>query len=465
MSSTGELAVSLNHQFNGWMGEGTLARAPMLGGGARPVLEAVREADWTPDGADLAVVRRVDGRERLELPIDRVLYETAGWISHIRVSPKGDRIAFADHPIYGDDFGAVAVVDRAGKVTTLTSSYASVRGLAWSPGGDEVYYTAFPNGRSQSLYAVDLAGRSRYVLGGVTHVLLLDVGRDGRMLLGNETHLRSVEALTAGSPAPHDVSLVREGSVGRIISPDGAVLPITDQNEVNYATFLRRADGSPPIRLGEGDGYDISPDGKWVLALTPESRPRVLLHPTGPGQTRELPNPEEIVIDTARWLPGGSRVAAFGRIATGPRRGYLLDVDGAPPRPFTESGVDAPSLGVIPTTPDGARVVGQDQHGVFTIYRTDGGAPEPIRGLDAEAVPIEFCDDGRSLFVGRRDGVGWRVLKLDLASGRTAPWTEIRPAEAAGLRLSWIYVTPNGRYWVHSSSRLLTDLYSVVGVS
>jgi dipeptidyl aminopeptidase/acylaminoacyl peptidase len=464
VSSTGELALSLNHAFAGWMGAGTLARAPLLGGGARPVLEAVREADWTPDGSDLAVVRRVNGRERIELPIGRVLYETSGWISHIRVSPKGDRIAFADHPIFADDFGSVAVVDLAGKVTKLTSSFPTLRGLAWSPGGDEILFTALRPGSNQKLYAVDLNGRQRFLLGGVTHMLLLDVARDGRLLLGNETHLRSVEALTSGSAAPRDVSLAREGSVARDISPDGSVLVVTDQNGENYATFLRRADGSPPVRLGEGDGYGLSPDGKWVLALTPESRPRLLLHPTGAGQTRELPNPEEIVADTARWLPGSGRIVVFGRIATGPMRGYLLDLDGAPPRPFTEPGANASLLDEIPASPDGTRVVAQDPHGVSTIYRTDGGAPEPIRGLDAAAVPIEFCDDGRSLFVAHRDDVAWRIMKLDLASGRSTPWTEIRPAETAGLRLSRFYITPNGRFWIHSYSRLLTDLYTVEGL-
>ena len=466
VSSAGELAISLGHEFNGWMGVGTLARAPLLGGGARQVLEGVRGADWTPDGADLAVVRRVDGRERLEYPIGRVLREAAGWISHIRFSPKGDLIAFCDHPLYADDFGTVAVVDLAGKVTTLTSSFPSVRGIAWSPAGDEIYFTAVRPGpgHSQSLYAVDLSGRQRYVLAGVTHMVLFDIARDGRMLLGRDTQFRHVEALTAGSPAPHDFSLTRENSVVRFISADGTMLTITDQNGENYATFLRRSDGSAPVMLGEGDGYDLSPDGKWALTLTPEALPRLLLHPTGPGRTRELPNPERIVVDNARWLPGTHRIAAFGEIAGGPRRGYLFEIDGAKPRPFTEPGIGTSAFGVFPASPDGTRVVAQDRQGVSAVYRTDGGTLEPIRGLDAATTPIEFCEDGRSLFVGRRAGVVWRVEKLDLASGRSTPWTEIRPAESAGMRLSGIDITPNGRFWVHGYSRLLTDLFSVEGL-
>ena len=91
---------------------GTLARAPLAGGAPRPVLENVEWADWSPDGNSLAVVRNVGGRDRLEFPIGKVLYETSGgWISYPRVSPKGDYVAFIDHPNQGDDGGAVAVVD------------------------------------------------------------------------------------------------------------------------------------------------------------------------------------------------------------------------------------------------------------------------------------------------------------------------------------------------------------------
>ena len=100
VSKTGELAISLGHTYEGWMGEGTLARSSLLGTAPRVMAEHVREAEWTPDGSDLAVVRRVDGFERLEFPLGKVLYQTSGFISDIRFSPSGDRIAFADHPLY-----------------------------------------------------------------------------------------------------------------------------------------------------------------------------------------------------------------------------------------------------------------------------------------------------------------------------------------------------------------------------
>ena len=135
VSSTGEMALSLgSHPVGTWVNVGTLARAPLAGGAPRPVLEDVEWADWCPDGNSLAVVRNVSGRERLEYPIGKVLYETSGgWISYPRVSPKGDFVAFIDHANQGDDGGSVAVVDLSGKKKNLTRDWYGTQGLAWSP--------------------------------------------------------------------------------------------------------------------------------------------------------------------------------------------------------------------------------------------------------------------------------------------------------------------------------------------
>ena len=50
---------------------------PLGGGAPRELLEDVREARWSPNGDELAVIHVVDGRQRLEYPIGRVLYEAA----------------------------------------------------------------------------------------------------------------------------------------------------------------------------------------------------------------------------------------------------------------------------------------------------------------------------------------------------------------------------------------------------
>ena len=121
------------------------------GGAPREILENVEYADFPPDGKDLAIVRSVSGKYRLEFPIGKVIYETRGWIADPRFSPRGDRIAFIDHPTANDDGGTVAVVDLAGKKTTLTPLFASAVGIAWSPDGSEIWFTAAEVGGNRAL--------------------------------------------------------------------------------------------------------------------------------------------------------------------------------------------------------------------------------------------------------------------------------------------------------------------------
>jgi Tol biopolymer transport system component len=461
ISSTGELAVSLGHAYEGWMGEGTLARTPLLGEGARPVLRGVREADWSPDGGQLAAVRRVEGRERLEFPAENVLYDTAGFISHIRFSPQGDRIAFADHGVWADDVGSVAVVDLSGHKRTLTDVWAGgISGLAWSPDGHEIWFTASRDDRDNALRAVDLEGRQRLLMAGLTQLSLFDVSPGGRILLGRATSLRNVEALMAGRPGPEDVSMAIENTAARFIAPDGGVVLLSDQSTNPYTAFLRRADGSPPIRLGDGDAYGLSPDGRWVVTITADAPSRILLHPTGPGETREVSNSAQILVAAVAWLPDGRGLAAIGPTPTERSRGWWLDPDGGAPRPFTGEGVSNARLAVV-VSPDGSRLVARDTEGHYQAYPLDGGPPEPIPGVADDQRVVQWAEDGRALFVGRQAGPTWTIHRLDLESGEETPWTEITPGETAGLRLSWVYLSPNGRYWVHSYSRLLTDLYVV----
>ena len=102
----------------------------MTGGGApREILEDVQWADWSPDGQSLAVVRDLGGKVRLEYPIGKVLYETAGWISHPRVSPEGDVVAFLDHP-FRETTGARWRRRPLGKEGDVSKFFATRRGSA-----------------------------------------------------------------------------------------------------------------------------------------------------------------------------------------------------------------------------------------------------------------------------------------------------------------------------------------------
>src|SRR3984885_43538 len=143
VSSTGEMAVlQAVHTPFMFTFRGTLGQVPLTGGTPRLMAENVEGADWSPDGKTLAIVRDVGGRQLLEYPMGHVIYQTDGWISHMRVSPKGGQVAFLDHTTHDDDRGVVSMVDLAGQKKVLSTGWESEEGLAWSPNGSEVWFSA-----------------------------------------------------------------------------------------------------------------------------------------------------------------------------------------------------------------------------------------------------------------------------------------------------------------------------------
>ena len=466
IAPTGEMAVSLGHTFEGWMGMGTLARSSVLGSAPKILADKIREAAWTPDGKDLAVARRVGALEQLEFPVGQVLYKTSGYVSDLRFSPSGDRIAFADHPLFADDAGGVSIVDRSGQRTVLSDGWISVRGIAWSNDGKEVWFTATRGGAEagDGLYAVTPEGKQRVVLSGPQRVTLFDIAPDGRVLVGSETADRRVEALLAGTNTQVDVSL-RAASTGHWISRDGSLITIADQSTPTYTAYLLKAGGTA-VQLGTGQPYGVSPDGRWAVALPVGGSP-VFLHPTGAGQTRELPNPQNLVVDTVAWLPDSRHLVMFGQPPGQTSRGYVQDIDGGAPRPFTPEGVGMHAIQRwwdMPVSPDGKRVIAQNDEEKPASYDLSSGVSEALPGLQPNDVPMVWSNDGRELLVAHGNGLPWIVDRVDLATGRRTHALEIRAHDAAGLRLSTLAVSADGRHYVHSYSRLLTDLFIVEGL-
>jgi hypothetical protein len=465
MSKTGELAISLGHAYEGWMGDGTLARTSLLGSAPRVMVEHVREADWNPDGTDLAIVRRMGGFERLEYPAGKVLYQTSGFISHIRFSPSGDRIAFADHQVYADDAGAVAMVDLEGRRTVLSEGWISVHGLAWTTDGSEIWFGANKGSAvgGDGIYGVTATGRLRALMVGPARYKVLDIAADGRVLIGHEQEERRVEALMAGSSAPIDVGL-RANSAGWWIADDGSSLLIADQSTASYQTYLLKAGATTPVHLGPGNAIALSPDGGWALGLPVEGYP-IFVHPTGAGKSRTLPDPEKIVYNLVGWRDA-THVVGFGQKSGEISRGYLQDINGGVPRPFTPEGVTAnvARWWVLPISPDGTRVIAANEHGTPMIYRIDGGAAEPVPHIAAHEVVAQWTPDGRGLLVAHGNGLPWIVERLDLATGTRTPATTIRAHDPAGLRLSIFAISRDAKYYVHSYGRLLSDLHIVNGL-
>lgn len=191
------MAVGLDYAFYGWMAEGTLARTSFLGGAPREILENVRAADWSPGESQFAVVHRVASSDQLEYPVGTILDKSSGYFADVRISPDGNFVAYADHPAWGDNRGGVSVVDRTGKKTALVKDLSAVQGLAWGPGGKEIWYTDI-SGDQGRVCVVNLAGKIRIVYSSIASIELFDIAADGRLLVGRQQPEREALALLAG---------------------------------------------------------------------------------------------------------------------------------------------------------------------------------------------------------------------------------------------------------------------------
>jgi len=462
IARSGEMAISLNrHLVTGWENSGTLAQVPLSGGAPREILENVSEADWAPDGKSLAIAHDVGGKNRLEFPIGKVLYETPGWVSLIRVSPRGDRIAFIDHGTRGDNVGSLCVVDSNGKKTTLIERGG--QGLAWSPSGKEIWFT--PGG---TLRAVSLSGAERVIARVPGGLWIEDISRDGRVLLAHNNIRREIAGLSPGETKEHNLSWL-DWSFPIALSADGRLLLFEEQNRVTsengYAIYSRKTDGSPATRLGDGNTLALSPDGRWALAvLRPFSDGQLSLLPVGTGQTKNLPRDAIRYQPWGTWLPDGKRVLVAGTEPGHGTRLYLRDLENGKARLATPGDIRISFTGIT-VSPDGKSATAISSDGAVSILSLESGQARPIPGLAAGELPVQWSEDGRSLYVCRPQGLPAKIFRVDLVTGERSLWKEIAPSDPAGVfGIEPIRLTRDGKSYVYSYRRLLTDLYLVEGL-
>ncbi len=463
ISRLGEAAVSLNRHFvGGFRRSGTLARVSIAGGAPRDVLEDVEWADWAPDGKDLAVVRADRGEIRLEYPIGKVLCKTSGWISDPRVSPAGDRVAFIDHPSLSDDGGSIAVVDRAGRKETLSKPFASVQGLAWRPDGREVWFTA-AEVSLRALHSVSLSGKARLRVRTAGNLTLRDISAEGRMLVTRDTFREEFRGLSPGESKERDLTWL-DYSLPTAISADGRTVLFTEGGEgggPGYSVYVRKTDGSPAVRIGEGFGQALSPDGKWAIAiLRPATDPQLVVYPTGAGEARVLPK-EGLSAWNACWFPDGKRILFTANEAGRGPRLYERDFSGGKPRALTPEGYRG-LRGVV--SPDGARAVVTGPDRKTYLYPLAGGEPTVVPGIDANDRVVAFTSDAGSVYMFQQGETPINVNRVDVTTGHRQLWRSLAPADLGGVSDVGPLPAPSGDAYVYSYNRTLSDLYLVEGL-
>ena len=461
VSPTSEVAISISHQFRGWLGEGTLARAPLVGGSFRELVENVRAADWSPDGAELAIVRRVNGKDRLEYPIGNVLYETTGYVSHPRVSPSGDAVAYHDHPVFGDNRGWVSVVTRAGERRNVTGEWAAVDGLAWSRDGGEIWFAASEAGRNV-LFGTTLPGRLRQIWAAPADLTILDIGPDGQVLLTANTIRTEVKWWAAGSEE-RDISW-HAWSYAKDVTSDGQMVLFTRFGEgtgLEYQIGIRSLETSTGVVLGKGVGQLFSPDNKWVVGMT-FSEPSLFLLPTGAGERRILTTPQFNYI-TAGWFPDGKRVIFAARRNDAPSAVYVQDIEGGVPRRISEMIPPLRSDWAIRVSPDNSRFFGAQAAGPPVIVTVSDGQPRVLDELGPNDLPVAWAANSEAIVIVRQssDQMSAVIARLELATGVIKTLREVNITDKSGGRNLSCIATSNATTVVCNVGRYLTDLYLV----
>jgi serine/threonine protein kinase/dipeptidyl aminopeptidase/acylaminoacyl peptidase len=465
ISSTGDIALLTNVNVTGtYTQSGTLARMPINGGDPREILEGVQWADWSPDGKQLAIVRDMGGKNRLEFPIGKVIHESPGWISNPRVSPDGDRVAFVEHPQPGDDSGGVHVINRQGTDKILADNFLTVEGLAWAPDGKEIWYTSSTNvGNGRSLNAVTLSGHDRIIARVPASLMLEDISQNGLVLLSRQSWRRELSGLIAGVPKEQDFSWL-DYSFPAEIASDGKRL-LFDEEGVGggggYSIYLRKTDEESAVRLGDGESVSLSPDGKWVLGLTMSSPAQLILLPSGAGEPQQITH-DGLYHSWARWLPDSQGIVFTAKQEGHGARIFVQKSINGSATPVSPEGIDPL---VIALAPDGSQVAGVGPDGKAYLYSLTGGPTKAVSGFLPSEQPIEWSADGKSLYVYQPGEFPAKVYQLDLTTGKRTLWRSLAPADPAGVsQIGPIVMTPDGRSYIYGYHRTLSDLYLVEGL-
>jgi hypothetical protein len=465
VSPRGEFALLLRTTWYGPWRRGVLAIAPAGGGAPRELAADVVYADWTP-GGELAVVRNLGGKRQLEWPLGTAILETPGYLINPRVSPDGQRLAFLhESPAGATD---LRIVDREGRIrmrADIPSTTASLRrnfsaqdesGLAWLPSGEEVWFTT-----ENAIWSTTLSGKTRLIYQGVYPMRLEDVSTGGTLLVNARSSRREVAFIPPGQQRERGLSWQAWDHLTALSDDGSQILFSSSYADETYA-YLRPTDGAPPVRLGSGEPFALSPDARWVLSRSNEAPDSLSIFSVGVGEGWTLSVPGLSVL-RARWLQDGKRLVLLAREGkdTGLRL-YSMAIKGGAPTRISETPIRPFYFEV---SRDDRWVAARALDDAVTLFPVEGGPSVTLKELPPQMVPFGWDGEGRLWVRSFRD-LPARVLRVDVKGRRILEERRLSPGDATGLTvISQAFITPDGKAMAFDYVRTLGSLFLMNGLA
>jgi len=412
----------------------SLFQVPVLGGGARKILEDIdTPPSFSPDGREFAFLRGfpdtggtaimladADGGNERELarrtlPQDFVL-DGVAW------SPDG-RVIVAPGTNRETLEASIVVVDaESGAETTLgTHGWQAVHFFAWLPDGRTLLVNAQEAGGESStqVWAVS------YPNGAVTRVTNdlstysgLSLSGDGSSFVSVRNELRSRITAIPDGDVDRAVEVTAgagtdDGVGGLAWTPDGRVVYAASTSG-NSDIWIMNADGSNRVQLTnlpEGDYLPlVTPDGASIVFVSERERARTLWRMNIDGS-----NPVRLGAGRVAYRPVISFDGQWVYYSDPDRQNFRIPVAGGTPEPLlselTAGGRPLPPGFHEPVpSPDGRAVAGhyQDEQARgerMAVLSLDEATPE--RRFPNTPPNARFAPDGKSLIYS--DGVNlWR---------------------------------------------------------
>ena len=305
-----------------------------------------------------------------------------------------------------------------------------------------------------------MAGKTRTISNVPGGMWLQDI-RNGMPLILTDQKRIGLRGLAPGGKEEKELGWLG-WSIPGDISRDGKKVLFEEEADgggPNYTVFLRDTDGSPPVRIGEGNALAISPDSKMGHHAARQRRPAEV----GSDRSRR-----SSTIDTGqhrlchRALSARRQTLLAAGIESGhAARDYIIDLSTGDAKPLTPEGIDGVSL-----SPDGRSTSVIGPEGKWGIWPIEGGGFHPIPDLDPKYAVAGWSPDGTSLYVSvnRMAERTAKLSRVNITTGKMEPWREFGQTTAPGSSAGPPHFSVDGSAYEYVYVQTLSQAFAVRGL-